>query len=350
MKIPVRILLVILCVALIISLPFVISAPNMLSSVQENLMEENEDEIDFGRLFLSSAYAEESIDVTEEEDLDTGMISLHPEWAIPLDFSTGSEPKIDGFSEDRYEDQSIMIRMEHRKIDEGTTAHIAFIQISDPSQIRTAVAVPDKIKTSRKTHTISYFKKEYKAVLAVNADNYNDEPDSKPLVYRMTQKVRNNIKSDKRDILIIDDHGDFHVTVRSKKAVADIAEKLKNENRKLVNAYSFGPTLVKDGELVELNPDYQYNPNRKNPRTAIGQNGPLSYIVVVAEANDRNGITGLTQAELGVLMKDLGCISAYNMDGGNSSEMVFGDMVYKGMPKGDERELNDALYFASIEP
>lgn len=349
MKMPVRVLLILLCAALIVVLPFVVSSPNMLGSVQENLMEEDEDEIDFGRLLFSSAYAEEEVEVTEEE-LDNDEISLHPEWAIPMDdFSVGSDPNPDAYTEDGYRDESIIVRMEHRELDEGTTAHIAYVRISDPSQLRTAVAVPEKIKTSKKTNTISYFAREYKAVLAVNADNYNDEPDSKPLVYRMTQKVRNNIKSDKRDILIIDDQGDFHVTVHSKKAVTEIADKLKAEDRKLVNAYSFGPTLVKDGKAVELNPDYQYNPSKKNPRTAIGQSGPLSYIVVVVQAKDRKGITGLTQAELGKLMEELGCISAYNMDGGNSSEMVFGTQVYKGMPSGDERTLNDALYFASIE-
>lgn len=347
MKMPVRILLAVLCAALIVALPFVVSSPNMLGSVQETLMDEGEDEIDFGRLLFSSAYAEEELEMTEEELDDE--ISLHPEWAIPLDFSTGSDPNPDGYTEDGYRDESIIVKMEHRELDAGTTANIAYIQISDPSQIRTAVATPDKIKTSKKPYTISYFAKTYKAVLAVNADNYNDEPKSKPLVYRMTQKVRNDIKSDKRDILIIDDQGDFHVTVHSKKAVEEIAANLKAEGRIVVNAYSFGPTLVKDGEVPDMNPDYQYNPNRKNPRTAIGQTGPLSYVVVVVETSDRDGKTGLSQPELAELMKELGCISAYNMDGGNSSEMVFGDKIYKGMPGGDERALNDALYFASIE-
>ena len=34
MKMPVRILLILLCAALIIALPFMVSAPNMLSSVK----------------------------------------------------------------------------------------------------------------------------------------------------------------------------------------------------------------------------------------------------------------------------------------------------------------------------
>ena len=348
MKNPVRILLVLLCLALIAALPFVISSPNMLSSVQVDLMEEEDDEIDFGRLFFTSAAAEEEGLIVEEIPED-GFAS-HPEWALPLDFTPGRAPNPDLYTEDGYEDETIRVRIEHREIDQGTTAHIAYVQISDPSQIRTAVANPDKIQTSKSTPSISALAERYQAVLAVNGDNYNAEPDSKPLVYRMTVKVRNKMKSDKRDVLIIDDQGDFHVTVRSRQAVVDIAEQLKSEGRKLVNAYSFGPTLVRDGEAVELNPDYQYNPRKKNPRTAIGQLGPLSYVVVVVQAADRNGVTGLTQEELAQLMLDLGCVSAYNLDGGNSSEMVFGTQIYKGMGNADERGLNDAIYFATIQP
>ena len=69
MKMPVRILLIILCAAMIIALPFTVSSPNMLNDVKMELMneEDDEDEIDFGRLFFSSAMAEEE---TEEEEAE----------------------------------------------------------------------------------------------------------------------------------------------------------------------------------------------------------------------------------------------------------------------------------------
>ena len=49
MKMPVRILLIFLCAALIIALPFAVSSPNMLNNVKMELMngEDDEDEIDF---------------------------------------------------------------------------------------------------------------------------------------------------------------------------------------------------------------------------------------------------------------------------------------------------------------
>ena len=90
MKLPVRILLVLLCAALILAMPFVLSSPNMLNDIKMELMNDGEEEIDFGRLFLSTARAEDEL---EEETLDEGEFSSHPEWALPLDFSVPPEPK-----------------------------------------------------------------------------------------------------------------------------------------------------------------------------------------------------------------------------------------------------------------
>ena len=77
MKMPVRILLILLCAAMIIALPFTISAPNMLNDVKMELMNDADDdeEIDFGRLFFSAACAEKAEEVFEDEDLDTGEVS-----------------------------------------------------------------------------------------------------------------------------------------------------------------------------------------------------------------------------------------------------------------------------------
>ena len=80
MKLPVRILLVLLCAALILAMPFVLSSPNMLNDIKMELMNDGEEEIDFGRLFLSPARAEDEL---EEETLDEGEFSSHPEWALP---------------------------------------------------------------------------------------------------------------------------------------------------------------------------------------------------------------------------------------------------------------------------
>jgi len=343
MKMPVRVFLVLLCAAIIAAMPFVVSSPNMLNDIKMELMNDGEDEIDFGRLLFNSAMAEDEL---EEETLDEGEFASHPEWALPLDFTPGCEPKTDQYTENGYEDESIRVKMEHQEMDDGTKIHIAYIQIADPSQLRTGVVNPEKLGSS-KTASVSALAKKYNAVIAINGDNYVDNPTKTSFEYRMTNKIRSKTNRYK-DILIIDDQGDFHQFQKSK-GVKEFPNELKKMDRKLINAFTFGPALVIDGELMEIDEEYGYNPHGREPRTAIGQMGPLSYVLVVVEAKDRSGSSGFSQTKLGEFMHELGCKQAFNLDGGNSAEMVFGDQIIKGMAGGDERGLSDIIYFASAE-
>ena len=79
MKLPVRVLLVMLCAAVILALPFVVSSPNMLNDVKMELMndgelddEEEGEELDFGRLFFSVARAEEELEVEDVVEGEEG--------------------------------------------------------------------------------------------------------------------------------------------------------------------------------------------------------------------------------------------------------------------------------------
>ncbi len=344
MKMPVRVFLVLLCAAIIAAMPFAISSPNMLNDIKMELMNDGEDEIDFGRLLFNSAMAEDEL---EEETLDEGEFASHPEWALPLDFTPGCEPKADQYTENGYEDESIRVKTEHQEMDDGTKIHIAYVQIADPSQLRTGVVNPEKLGSS-KTASVSALAKKYNAVIAINGDNYVDKPEKTTFEYRMTNKIRSKTNRTK-DILVIDDQGDFHLFPKSQ-GIKEFPNELKKMDRKLVNAFTFGPALVIDGELMEIDENYGYNPHGREPRAAIGQMGPLSYVLVVVEAKDRSGSSGFSQTKLGEFMHELGCKQAFNLDGGNSAEMVFGDQVIKGMAGGDERGLSDIIYFASAEP
>ena len=343
MKMPVRVFLVLLCAAIIAMIPFAISSPNMLNDIKMELMNDGEDEIDFGRLIFNSAMAEDEL---EEETLDEGEFASHPEWALPLDFTPGCEPKAEQYTENGYEDESIRVKTEHQEMDDGTKIHIAYVHIADPSQLRTGVVNPEKLGSS-KTASVSALAKKYNAVIAINGDNYVDKPEKTTFEYRMTNKIRSKTNRTK-DILVIDDQGDFHLFPKSQ-GIKEFPNELKKMDRKLVNAFTFGPALVIDGELMEIDENYGYNPHGREPRAAIGQMGPLSYVLVVVEAKDRSGSSGFSQTKLGEFMHELGCKQAFNLDGGNSAEMVFGDQVIKGMAGGDERGLSDIIYFASAE-
>ena len=350
MKMPVRILLILLCAALIFALPFTVSAPNMLSGVKTELMneEDDEEEIDFGRLLFASACAEETEEVYEDEDLDSGEVSKHTsKYVLPLDFSPAPAPDPDLYTADGYEDETISVKMEMREMDDGTKMHIAWIKIADASQLRTNVAHPDNLSSAH-PRLVTKMTGEANAVIAIDGDNYNQETQKKTFEYRMTRKISS--KSNKtKDILIIDDQGDFHLFINSE-GIKEYPEQMKKEGRKIVNAFTFGPALVKDGEIVNIQRDYGYNPGGREPRAAIGQMGPLSYVMVVIEVKSRDGKSGFSHHKLAEFMHELGCTQAFNLDGGNSAIMVFGDQVIKGQPGGDERQLYDIIYFATAKP
>ena len=355
MKMPLRILLILLCAAMILIIPFTVSSPNLLNDVKMELMNDGEDEIDFGKLLFPGAMAEELPDEeVEEEELDedkpaAGAFEAHPEWKLPLDI-TAVPPAPDAAlytDEDSYEDETIRVKMEHQEMDDGTKMYVAYIQIADPSQLRTGVAKPEKPASTR-TKTVKAMAKAYNAVIAINGDNYADDPHKTTFEYRMKKKIRSN-SNKLKDILVIDDQGDFHLFIKSE-GIKELKSQLDKEGRSLVNAFTFGPALVKDGVLLELDEKYGYNPNGREPRTAIGQTGPLSYVMVIIQAQERNGKTGFSQGKLAEFMYNLGCVQAFNLDGGNSAEMVFGDQVIKGQYGADDRTLSDIVYFATMQP
>ncbi len=351
MKQPVRILLWVLCAALILAAPFAVSSPNLLSEVKWDLMEEDDadlEELDeeafrWPDLFLSSARAEEEL-IVEETD-DSGLTSTYQ---LPLDFSPAPAPNPACYTETGYEDASIRVRVESRE-EGGVIWHVAFVQIASPTQLRTATAVPGKL-TSTKTATVSGMARYNNAVLAFSGDNFVDDPAKTTYEFRMTQKIR--AKGNRaKDVLLIDDQGDFHFFLANANASREehlAALQAEAGKYTVVNAYTFGPALVIDGQVRTVSEDYGYNPRGKEPRAAIGQTGPLSYVCVIAEG--RGESSGVSHQELADFMGALGCVQAFNLDGGNSAEMVFGETIYKGMPGGKERSLSDMIYFASAIP
>lgn len=82
---------------------------------------------------------------------------------------------------------------------------------------------------------------------------------------------------------------------------------------------SFGPWLIRDGQI---NSSYSTYGTTLQPRSMIGMVEKGHYWAVVVEG--RIGPSnGLTLADSTLLMKDLGCTLAYNLDGGWTSAMIF---------------------------
>lgn len=122
----------------------------------------------------------------------------------------------------------------------------------------------------------------------------------------------------------------------------------------VTNTFSFGPVLVKDGEIAVDLDNVKIDTNfgnrtidGANPRTGVGIIGPNHYVFVVVDGRQDNYSRGMTLNEFAQLFDDLGATEAYNLDGGGSSTMYFmGRVVNSPGSKGEERGVSDIIYLA----
>lgn len=112
--------------------------------------------------------------------------------------------------------------------------------------------------------------------------------------------------------------------------------------RKAYQIWSFGPQLLKDGR-----PMAEFNSSVKsaNPRSAIGYYEPGHYCFVTVDGRQAGYSEGMTMQSLSQLFYDLGCKAAYNLDGGQTAMMAFGDQLVN-QPYNGGRESSDIIYIA----
>ena len=187
MKKSTRILLYALTALMLLALPFLIPSGSMLSDYQDQWMEWTWDL----EGLLPTAYAETA--------------------TLPIDFTPGMTPNPDAYTENGYQDDSITVSLETVE-EEGVVWRIARISIADASQLRTGIA-GNKV-TSSKTSLVSSMAQKYNAVIAISGDYFANDPAKTSFEYRMGQKIRSK-SNKKKDILIIDQNGDFHTFVKS---------------------------------------------------------------------------------------------------------------------------------------
>lgn len=87
-------------------------------------------------------------------------------------------------------------------------------------------------------------------------------------------------------------------------------------------SWYFGPMLLdENGQAMT---EFNSNVEKRNPRCAIGYYEPGHYCFIVVEGRTKSSV-GLSLSDLSKLMYSLGCKAAYNLDGGETAQMVFDD-------------------------
>ncbi|MCX6578476.1 MAG: phosphodiester glycosidase family protein [Candidatus Aminicenantes bacterium] len=108
-----------------------------------------------------------------------------------------------------------------------------------------------------------------------------------------------------------------------------------------------GPLLVTGGKAATAAEAEQFDPDfiqKRHPRTAAGIRGDGIIVLVTVDGRQPKKSVGMTIQELAVLMTELGCVEAINLDGGGSTAMAInGRVVNNPSDATGERPVSDAL-------
>lgn len=208
---------------------------------------------------------------------------------------------------------------------------ITTVKIKDADQLNSAFA-GDEFSLNKKEKT-SVIAKEHNAILAINgaACGFN----------KTGFVIRDGVIYRGTDLdcapLVIDKDGNFNIYEYGKKTT----EELINIGTR--HTYDFGPDLIKKGEIVDYG-DTWYKTDIQ-PRTAIGQSGPLEYVILVVDGRSFKS-QGMSCYDLALEFQRLGCNFAYNLDGGGSTTLYFnGEVINEPSDFSGERTISDILYF-----
>ena len=101
-----------------------------------------------------------------------------------------------------------------------------------------------------------------------------------------------------------------------------------------------------DGEIGTLGASYWMAPESKRQRMCIAQTGPLEYMALCC-AGPVRGSEGMDLLQFAQLAKEMGAVTAYNLDGGDSTMMIFDGQKINDKDNANTRDISDIIYFAS---
>ena len=298
-------------------------------------------------LIFVSAPAEDYTVVEEKEP---------SEHALPIDFSPGMPLSQDGFlPESEFEDSAVIMQYRDPTISVVVRKYteerrydywIADIEIADASQLRTVSADGfDSDGLGPPTIMAEYMN----AVLAIDGDYFSYK--GHDFIIRQGITYLDHLNAT-RDILVIDEDGDFHGFISpDRDAIGDTVD-----GKRIINAFSFGPLLVNEGKIRRRGYSEGMAAENQSQRMAICQTGHLKYRVVCCGPynNDPDRPKGMTLEDFQKLIVSMPDVwIAYNLDGGDSTFLIMNGQKLNYPENVNARDgirnegIADIIYFAS---
>jgi exopolysaccharide biosynthesis protein len=218
------------------------------------------------------------------------------------------------------------------------TYYVADVELTSATDLQAAFSGGEF--DSRETEDTSDIAADNNAILAINGDYYSAMSDG--VVIRNGVLYR-NIPA--RTGLALFEDGSMAVYEETEVS----ADQLLADG--VWNTYTFGPALLVEGDIPDGIDTYEAVANPRhpiqgtNPRTGIGLISNNHFVLVVVDGRQAGYSKGVTITEFAQIFKDLGCITAYNLDGGGSSTMYFmGEVINNPASRQGQRAISDILF------
>ncbi len=244
-----------------------------------------------------------------------------------------------------YLDETILVICWKELIDNRLISFVE-VKVSDGSQFRRKIA-GDSYSSSMQYYCTE-LTSQSNAVVGLNADFYafrnlgitcfdgtiyrfGESPYEKYQLYNCL------------DTLWVDKNGDFSFFERGTTSTKEDLQQYVTDND-IKFCISFGPILVKDGVAQTTNTYPIGQTNENYSRAGIGQVDARHYLYMMV---GNEGPMTCTTNEFAVYMQQKGVIQGYNMDGGQTGEIVMNGTAYNYIDFGNERAVSDIIYFAT---
>lgn len=224
-----------------------------------------------------------------------------------------------------YQSENIRIAIKEDRIN-NATLYVADVYVRKLEYMAT-VLVNDAVGGDNHdyTHNIA---DSVDALFAINGDYCGNRHEG--VVVRNGREYRNTLNE---DTCVLYADGTMKTFFKDQKSAQD------HIDEGALQVWSFGPALLDDGQVRD---DFTEIIKPRNPRTLLGYIAPGHYIMVVVDGR-QDSSAGLTLKDCSSLMASLGCSVAYNLDGGQSSEMVFQGQIVNN-PSDGGRHCSDIVY------
>ena len=254
-------------------------------------------------------------------------------WQPDLPFYPGEETQY-------YRDDTILVIV-WKEIIEERCATLAEVKIADGSQFRRKLT-EDTYGSSVQLYA-SELAAAANAVVAANADFYAYRQIGLTVYQR--QLFRN--QPEKLDTCFITAGGDMLFS-RAGELTSDAQVQQYIADNDVVFTLSFGPVLVENGVAQQCDGYPIGEMNMEYSRSGIGMTDELHYLLMTVNHTDMRPRANVN--EFARFMAAKGCVKAYNLDGGQTSEIVFQGEAVNHVDFGAERTVSDIIYFASAIP